>query len=162
MLYLSRSHLHRQRGFCPAALVLLMPIFSFLAGIFAPAWQAYLQRISVSEGLSLTEDVRAAVTGHYVQSGNWPVDYSAVDRSATVNSQLISRIAVSRGTNSTACSGRSDNCGKILITFSDVIPDENERVLPLVGIDDGDFVRWYCQDIAETTLNPLVLPEPCR
>ena len=61
-----------QRGFTLIELMIVIAIIGILAAIAIPAYQDYTIRAQVSEGLTLSTAVQAAVVDYYDQTGNWP------------------------------------------------------------------------------------------
>ena len=63
-----------QKGFTLIELMIVVAIIGILAAIAIPAYQDYTIRSQVSEGLTLSADIKAGVAEFMAQTGAWPVD----------------------------------------------------------------------------------------
>ena len=73
-----RTVLGNQRGFTLIELMIVVAIIGILAAIAIPAYQDYTIRAQVTEGLSLSADLKAAVAESVANTGEWPVDEVAL------------------------------------------------------------------------------------
>ena len=62
----------RQRGFTIIELMIAIAIIGVLAAIAIPAYQDYIKRARVSEGLTLATQVKDAATEYYMSNGTFP------------------------------------------------------------------------------------------
>ena len=67
-----------QKGFTLIELMIVVAIIGILAAIAIPAYQDYTIRAQVTEGLSVSADLKAAVAEHLANTGEWPVDETAL------------------------------------------------------------------------------------
>ncbi|MDJ0908274.1 MAG: pilin [Woeseiaceae bacterium] len=65
-----------QQGFTLIELMIVVAIIGILASMAIPAYQTYLLRAQVSEGLNLTGPLQAAVAEYYNDYGAFPADNS--------------------------------------------------------------------------------------
>ena len=63
-----------QQAFTLIELMIVVAIIGILAAIAIPAYQNYIIRAQVSEGLTLSATAKMAVSEYYVDRGVWPDD----------------------------------------------------------------------------------------
>ena len=69
--------MQRFSGFVVLELMQVIGIIGILAAVAIPAYSDYLQRAHVSEGLSLAQALKPAITDYYRYHGRFPADNSA-------------------------------------------------------------------------------------
>ena len=153
-------------------LTCLMPIFiiGILAAISIPAYQDYTIRAQVSEGLSMTAPVKAAVADAFARVGAAPADRTDAglsDAATDTGGKYVESVDVRRGT--------------ILVTYgsnaNSVIAGTVLALQPYVM--DDETVVWRCgaaappvgavamdgsarSSDAATAIEPRYLPSACR
>src|SRR6266849_4107306 len=61
-----------QKGFTLIELMIVIAIIGILAAIAIPAYQNYTIRAQVTEGLTLADGWKTAISEYYANTGNWP------------------------------------------------------------------------------------------
>jgi type IV pilus assembly protein PilA len=132
-----------QKGFTLIELMIVIAIIGILAAIAIPAYQNYTIRSQVTEGLSLADGWKTAISEYYAQNGSFPAGSTtstagvAGDVSVTGASagKYVSAITVAAG-------------GNIIVAYGG--PQANAKIpaaskLGLYpGLDGNLDVVWVC------------------
>ena len=141
-----------QQGFTLIELMIVIAIIGILAAIAIPAYQNYTIRSQVTEGLSLADGWKTAISEYYAQNGGFPTCSSTVTAGAV---GCISVSGASTGKYVSAISVNSAaNAGQILVTYSgsQVNAKLSGMILSLQpGLDSNYDVIWVCGSAATPT-----------
>ena len=153
-----RKHHH---GFTLIELMIVVAIIAIIAAIAIPAYQDYVIRAQVSEGVALSQVAgsKTAIMEFYTNTGKLPTLAASIGIPAaiSVNGTYVSRVDVG-----TAAGG----AGLVKVTFSSNSPFKankalNGSVILLSPITGAGSMKWSCNNAANTVL-PKYLPSNCR
>jgi type IV pilus assembly protein PilA len=93
----------KQHGFTLIELMIVVAIIGILAAIAIPAYQDYIARSQVSEGVQLLGGGKTPLAEFYADQGRWPG--SAASVMGTLSGKYVDTIAYAAGSPTTPTSG---------------------------------------------------------
>jgi type IV pilus assembly protein PilA len=129
-----------QKGFTLIELMIVIAIIGILAAIAIPAYQNYTIRSQVTEGLSLADGWKTAISEFYAQNGSFPSGATTAGSATTIvaagasQGKYVGSIGVNTG-------------GQIVITYSGTQVNSKLSGLKLdlsPGLDTNNDVVWIC------------------
>ncbi|MGB5179952.1 MAG: pilin [Gammaproteobacteria bacterium] len=140
----------QQKGFTLIELMIVIAIIGILAAIAIPAYQDYIVRSKVSEGLNMAGAAKLAVAETHDSNGGYP----SVDN---VSYGLPTDTSIS-GTYVTSINANAGD-GVITITYFNTHADVNGNTVTLTPTAGTGSMKWVC---ASTSIPKKYLPANCR
>jgi len=128
--------------------VLFIPIMAILAAIAIPAYQDYVVRTQISQGLALSGGVRAAVAEYYAQHGTFPagnVD-AGLARPQSISGANVASVTVTDGRISIRYGKQANRA-------------INGHALVWIPRDETVGILWSCR---ARDISRQYLPKQCR
>jgi type IV pilus assembly protein PilA len=142
-------HARLARGFTLIELMIVVAIIAILAAIAIPAYQAYLVRAQIAEGMTLSSGAKAAVWDFVANTGKFP--------SNNQSAGLVTSTSIS----GTYVSGVNVAGGAITVAYNS--PKTNIALKPgslvLSPTSNAGSISWVCKGIS---IKPQYLPSSCR
>ncbi|OOG42487.1 pilin [Rhodanobacter sp. C05] len=136
-------------GFTLIELMIVVAIIAILAAIAIPAYQDYLIRAQVTEGMSLAAGAKSAVWDYVSNTGTYPPSNQSAGLAAktAISGNYVSSVDVTGGAITVAFQGAKANQAI------------RNSLLVLSPTTSGGSILWSC---TPSTLDGKYLPTTCR
>ncbi|MEW9571154.1 pilin [Rhodanobacter sp. Si-c] len=144
------SHRRQSSGFTLIELMIVVAIIAILAAIAVPAYQNYLIRAQVSEGMSLASGAETAVWDFVANKGTFPTSNptAGLPSATSINGDYVSQVNVSTGRIEVSYAGPKANTAI------------NSSMLVLSPVTSNGSIAWNCS--THSTVPGQYLPSTCR
>ena len=146
----------QQKGFTLIELMIVIAIIGILAAIAIPAYQDYIVRSKISEGLNMAGAAKLAVAETYDSSGVFPEDNAeaGLPTDISITGSFVTSITV------TSLGGS----GEVEILYNTSVggnPTANEKTIQLTAVPTAGSMTWTCASAGGDVVNKY-LPSNCR
>ena len=137
-----------QRGFTLIELMIVVAIIAILAAIAIPAYQNYLIRAQVTEGMTLADGAKVAVWDFVSNTGRFPANNQSAGLATNTSlaGKYVSEVDVAGGKITSTFGGQANTA-------------INTQTLVLSPWTQGGSILWSC---TLSTVSPKYLPSSCR
>ncbi len=141
--------MQKQQGFTLIELMIVVAIIAILAAIALPAYQNYIKRSKVTEGIVAVDACKASVSEYVASMNTLPNDITEAGCGNFAASQYVSSLTYAAG--SITATYKSVGTGVDGETYV-LVPDVTE-------VPNGQITAWDCDT---SSVNPELLPASCR
>ena len=140
---------HLQKGFTLIELMIVVAIIGILAAVAIPAYQDYIARSQVSEGVSLTAGGKTPLAEYFNDKGSWPA--AASDVMGNLAGKYVCTITLG---GATAATGTISVIAKMKDAGINSAITQGTLILT-----SDDAKQWSC---TSGNLSPKYRPASCR
>ncbi|MGH8232723.1 MAG: pilin [Rhodanobacteraceae bacterium] len=142
-----------QYGFTLIELMIVVAIIAILAAIAIPAYQNFVVRAQVTEGMTLAAAAETAVWDFYANTGYFPASNQSADLAddTSITGKYVSQVKVTDGV--------------VTATFNDTTSNTaiHGDTLVLSPTTTASDIMWTCNPAgASNAVAPKYLPSSCR
>lgn len=144
-----------QAGFTLVEIVITMGIMAILATVAVSAYKNYKTRAKITEGLVVAAAFKAAVTEHYLMTGEWETDPSvlALDAPDTYSGDWLKSISLGAGSDGAPVA--------ITISYNESALHElgANNTIVLYPVMASENISWHCDG---GTVDDKFRPAQCK
>lgn len=169
-LALKRNQNYSQKGFTLIELMVVIAIIGLLAAIAIPAYQNYVVRSQVTEGIAMLASEKTAVGESFQNSGVWPLNDSEAG-TISGTGKYVTLTSIANGNINVEFGGTEANSalvGKFLVLAPYVLADGQTVAFtcgfatPLAGWTSPATGPTMTPSALATTVASQYLPKACR
>jgi type IV pilus assembly protein PilA len=141
---------HRQQGFTLIELMIVVAIIGILAAIAIPAYQDYVIRSQIAEGLQLVGSAKVAASEYYQSTASFATSNTQAGLTAatSIRGKYVTQVEIS-------------GSGVIQVTFgNDANAEISGAVLSFTPTSHTGSISWECN--GDAALPSKYLPSACR
>lgn len=139
--------MRHHRGFTLIELMITVGIIGILAALAITAYQDYLKRAHVFEGINFSSGAKLAVYEYFYRHGTWPPDNLSAD------------LPIASSINGNATRSVTINNGTIIITYRTQV-GSGQSIVFIPTLNNMGSILWECNTAG--TVPAKYRPQNCR